>query len=71
MGRVWLARDEMLHRDVAVKELVRAARPAPTTNAGRCANGRCARRGPPPGCGHPNVVRVFDVIEAERPAPGS
>ena len=49
MGRVWLARDEMLHRDVAVKEIVpptwldrRRAR-----RAARCA--RCARPAPPPG----------------------
>jgi len=64
MGRVWLARDEMLDRDVAVKEFVppdwmtdeekdrlrdRTLREA--RSAGRL--------------NHPHVVRVFDVVHAE------
>ena len=64
MGRVWLARDEMLDRDVAVKEFLppdwmteeekdrlrdRTLREA--RSAGRL--------------NHPHVVRVYDVVHAE------
>ena len=48
MGRVWLARDEVLHRDVAVKEVVLPA--DLTTRSGTsCSSARCARPGPPAG----------------------
>ncbi|WP_329101595.1 serine/threonine protein kinase [Micromonospora sp. NBC_01699] len=61
MGRVWLARDEMLHRDVAVKEIVP---PDWMTESERedlrrrtLREARTAAR-----LNHPNVVRVYDVI---------
>ncbi|MFK3985672.1 serine/threonine-protein kinase [Micromonospora sp. NPDC050397] len=61
MGRVWLARDEMLHRDVAVKEVVP---PDWMTESERddlrqrtLREARTAAR-----LNHPNVVRVYDVI---------
>ncbi|WP_309227465.1 serine/threonine-protein kinase [Micromonospora thermarum] len=61
MGRVWLARDEMLHRDVAVKEVVppnwlaEAERYEVRLRSLREA--RTAAR-----LAHPNVVRVYDVV---------
>ncbi|MEU8301379.1 protein kinase [Micromonospora sp. NPDC048909] len=61
MGRVWLARDEMLHRDVAVKEIVP---PAWLAEAERdelrlrtLREARTAAR-----LSHPNVVRIYDVV---------
>ncbi|MEV6350403.1 serine/threonine protein kinase [Actinoplanes sp. NPDC051851] len=61
MGRVWAARDELLGRDVAVKELV----PPPGIPASERADlreraireARAIAR-----LDHPNVVRVFDVV---------
>src|SRR5262245_33275352 len=64
MGRVWLARDEVLHRDVAVKEVVlpedmtieeRAELYQRTMREARAA-GRLS---------HPNVVAVYDVLQDE------
>ncbi|MBM0279864.1 serine/threonine protein kinase [Micromonospora sp. STR1s_6] len=61
MGRVWLARDEMLHRDVAVKEIVP---PSWLAEAEReqlrlrtLREARTAAR-----LNHPNVVRIYDVV---------
>ncbi|MET7749723.1 protein kinase [Micromonospora sp. NPDC005367] len=61
MGRVWRARDEMLHRDVAVKEIVP---PAWLAEAERedlrrrtLREARTAAR-----LNHPNVVRIYDVV---------
>ncbi|WP_433047251.1 protein kinase domain-containing protein [Dactylosporangium sp. CS-033363] len=64
MGRVWRARDETLHRDVAVKqivlppELLDSARDVAMERTLREA--RAAAR-----LSHPNVVRVYDVLAAE------
>jgi hypothetical protein len=64
MGRVWRARDEILDREVAIKEIVL---PAEFTVADRDAaqrrtlrEARAAAR-----LSHPNVVRVYDVLEAD------
>jgi Protein kinase domain len=64
MGRVWLARDEMLGRDVAVKEVV----PPPGLTAGErvqtrlrtLREARTAAR-----LNHPNVVKIYDVLQTE------
>ncbi|MER7005947.1 protein kinase [Dactylosporangium sp. NPDC000555] len=64
MGRVWRARDEVLHRDVAVKQIVLppelydSARDVAMERTLREA--RAAAR-----LNHPNVVRVYDVLAAE------
>ncbi len=61
MGRVWAARDELLARDVAVKELVPAAGlTEPELRALRERTIREARA--IARLDHPNVVRVFDVV---------
>src|SRR5918997_1213018 len=64
MGRVWVARDEMLDRDVAVKEFVppnwmtdeEKARLRDRT----LREARSAAR-----IGHPHVVRIYDVVHAD------
>jgi eukaryotic-like serine/threonine-protein kinase len=64
MGRVWMARDEMLDRDVAVKEFV----PPDWMTDGEKARlrdrtlreARSAAR-----LNHPHVVRIYDVVHAE------
>ncbi|HEX2772214.1 MAG TPA: serine/threonine protein kinase, partial [Micromonosporaceae bacterium] len=60
MGRVWLARDEVLRRDVAIKEI---ALPFGLTDDEReemrertLREARAAAR-----LSHPNVVRIYDV----------
>nr|BFE68616.1 hypothetical protein GCM10020092_019170 [Actinoplanes digitatis] len=63
MGRVWLARDEMLDRDVAVKEFVppnwmtddEKARLRTRT----LREARSAAR-----LNHPHVIRIYDVVHA-------
>jgi serine/threonine protein kinase len=64
MGRVWKARDEVLHRDVAIKELVP---PPGLTDAERqemrersLREARAIAR-----LSHPNAVRVFDVLRTD------
>ncbi|MEV6490819.1 serine/threonine-protein kinase [Actinoplanes sp. NPDC051633] len=67
MGRVWLARDEVLRRDVAIKEI---ALPFGLTDEEReemrartLREARAAAR-----LNHPNVVRIYDVQHGdERP----
>ena len=64
MGRVWMARDEMLDRDVAVKEFVP---PVWMTDDEKdrlrdrtLREARSAAR-----LNHPHVVRIYDVVHAE------
>jgi serine/threonine protein kinase len=64
MGRVWLARDEVLRRDVAIKEIVP---PDGLTEAEReelrmrtMREARAAAR-----LNNPHVVRIYDVLQAQ------
>jgi serine/threonine protein kinase len=64
MGRVWLARDQVLHRDVAVKEVVL---PVGLTDAEleelrqrTLREARAAAR-----LSHPNVVQIYDVVRTD------
>ncbi|TDB85513.1 serine/threonine protein kinase, partial [Micromonospora fluostatini] len=61
MGRVWRARDEMLHRDVAVKEIVPpgwlAESERDEVHRRTLREARTAAR-----LDHPHVVRVYDVL---------
>jgi tRNA A-37 threonylcarbamoyl transferase component Bud32 len=65
MGRVWLARDEILHRQVAIKEVVP---PTWLTEAERgelreltLREARAAAR-----LNHPHVVKIYDVLHTEK-----
>src|SRR5215207_1645375 len=64
MGRVWVARDEMLDRDVAVKEIIPPAWMSDSdkdrVRTRTLREARSAAR-----LNHPNVVRVYDVVHAE------
>lgn len=64
MGRVWLARDEMLDRDVAVKEFVP---PEWMTDEERARlRDRTLREARSAGrLNHPHVVRIYDVVHAD------
>jgi eukaryotic-like serine/threonine-protein kinase len=64
MGRVWLARDELLHRDVAIKEVIP---PPGLTDAEREELGRRTLREARTAArlNHPNVVRIYDVLPTE------
>jgi len=65
MGRVWLAHDEVLHRQVAIKEVVP---PSWLTETERgqlreltLREARAAAR-----LNHPNVVKIYDVLHTEK-----
>ena len=64
MGRVWLARDEMLDRDVAVKEFVppdwMSAEEQSRLRTKTLREARSAAR-----LNHPHVVRIYDVVHAD------
>jgi len=64
MGAVWRAHDELLNRDVAVKEIVWSAR---ADAAARDAARRWAVREAQMAAriDHPNVVRVYDIVEGD------
>ncbi len=67
MGRVWLARDEVLRRDVAIKEIALpfglTDEEREETRARTLREARAAAR-----LNHPNVVRIYDVQHGdERP----
>ena len=64
MGRVWLARDEMLDRDVAVKEFVP---PDWMTDEEKARlRDRTLREARSAGrLNHPHVVRIYDVVHAQ------
>lgn len=64
MGAVWRARDELLNRDVAVKEIIW---PAQMDAAEREAARRRAVREAQMAAriDHPNVVRVYDIFEQD------
>ncbi|GAB2959553.1 hypothetical protein GCM10027280_55410 [Micromonospora polyrhachis] len=64
MGRVWLARDEMLRRDVAIKELVPP--PGLTDDERREMRERSLREARAIArLDQGNVVRIFDVLHAD------
>jgi tRNA A-37 threonylcarbamoyl transferase component Bud32 len=64
MGLVWLARDEMLGRDVAIKEVVPPAGLSETErNELRFRTLREART--TARLNHPNVVKIYDVVHTE------
>jgi hypothetical protein len=64
MGRVWLARDEVLHREVAIKEVILPAGLGEAERRqimeGTLREARAAGR-----LSHPNVVQVYDVVMFE------
>ncbi|WP_203935419.1 serine/threonine-protein kinase, partial [Planosporangium mesophilum] len=64
MGRVWLARDEVLHRDVAIKEVVPpeglTAQERDEMRRRTLREARAAAR-----LNHPSVVRVYDVVRTD------
>ncbi|WP_346536550.1 serine/threonine-protein kinase [Micromonospora sp. DPT] len=64
MGRVWKARDEVLHRDVAIKELVPP--PSLTSDERREMRERSLREARAIArLNHVNVVRIFDVLRTD------
>jgi serine/threonine protein kinase len=62
MGTVWQARDELLNRDVAVKEIVWPPQLDPAER--EVARGRAVREAQLAArLHHPNVVTVYDIVE--------
>jgi eukaryotic-like serine/threonine-protein kinase len=63
MGRLWLARDEMLHRDVAIKQVLppdwMTRDERDELNARTMREARATAR-----LNHPNVIQVYDVVHA-------
>jgi serine/threonine protein kinase len=61
MGTVWLARDETLHRQVAIKQAIdlsyRSGRDAEITRMRAMREGRVVAR-----LNHPNAVTIYDVV---------
>jgi eukaryotic-like serine/threonine-protein kinase len=61
MGAVWLAADELRHRQVAVKEIPWAPRPGAESQESR--SERAVREARAlAGLGHPNIVGIYDVL---------
>src|ERR1044072_9452460 len=60
MGTVWLARDEVLQRDVAVKQVGLLPGQSATASARALREARSSAA-----LSHRNVVTVFDVVEED------
>ena len=65
MGTVWLARDEVLQRDVAVKQVGLLPGESVTDSARALREARSSAA-----LSHRNVVTVFDVVEEDRAPSG-
>ncbi|MDG4861979.1 serine/threonine-protein kinase, partial [Streptomyces sp. T-3] len=65
MGRVWLAYDEQLAAEVAVKEIAVPPGVAGSDLAGRVERARSEARNAARLRGHPHVVTVYDVFELD------
>jgi serine/threonine protein kinase len=65
MGRVWLADDEVLHRSIALKQILLNGVRTPTTRAEAwdcaCREARAAAQ-----VDHPGAVGIYDVIEDDQ-----